>query len=333
MIKPRVLQIHFKEEKTSFIQSVLQENDLQVIPLLPQKSIFPFEAEQNFAQYILDQKIHLILIDPGEDHLLESLTMIEYIKESPLLAPIPILVFGGKDSTFRCEAYKKGAIGVVTDSFGSEELINLIKAVLYQMEVLKPKDAVSGLPTGILIDQEINRRLEKLETFSVACIMVNQMDYFREKYGLDVMEEVIRELTLIIKVTVHDFGFKDDYIGQMDYNQFVVVTRPERVDTLCREIIRVFETEFKTLHYNEEDRQNGCMFFTGRRGDIRKIPFISLAMGISSNEKRPIFSSTQTLFLAQEVQKKAINSNRSEYYKDQRVLLISDWNPGNLNHS
>jgi GGDEF domain-containing protein len=323
MLKPTVLQIYFNEEKKSFIQTALQENDLNVIPLIPKKDIFPFVTEQNFPQYLIEQKIDLILIDPAEDHLLECLTLIEYLKENTWLASVPILIFGGKDSTFRCEAYKKGAIGVVTDSFGSEELIYLIKAIFYQMEVLKPKNSVSGLPSGTLVEQEISRRLDRQEPLYVACIMANQLAWFRDKYGLDTMDEVIRELALIIKVAVHDLGSEDDFIGQIDYNHFIMVTKSERIERICQEIIKVFERDFKLLHYDEEDQKNGFMNYQGRRGEAREVPFISLAIGISSNEKKPIISSSQAIYLAQEVQKRAINSNKSGYYKDQRIFLLS----------
>ncbi|MBA4393183.1 MAG: hypothetical protein C0407_06495 [Desulfobacca sp.] len=327
MFKPTVLLIHNNDEKKSFIQTALQENNLHVVPLISEKDIYQFVTEQIFPQYVLEQKIHLILIDPGEDLLLECLTLIEYLKDNPWLATIPILVFGGKDSLFRCETYKKGAIGVVTDAFGSEELIHLIKAIFYLIEVLKPKNSATGLPSETMIEQEINRRLEKEESMAVACIMINQIHFFREKYGFDIMDEVIRELALIIKVAVHDLGAWDDFVGQMDFNNFIVVTQPERVELLCREIVQVFEKEFKLLHYSEEDQKNGYMIYTDRRGEIREIPFISLAIGISSNEKRPILSSIQAIFLAQEVQKKAINLNKSEYFKDQRMVMHSDHNP------
>jgi GGDEF domain-containing protein len=327
MFKPTVLLIHNNDEKKSFIQSALQENDLHVVSLTPEKDLVQFVTEQYFPQFIIDQKIQLILIDPGEDHLLECLTLIEYLKENPSVATIPILVFGGKGSSFRSEAYRKGAIGVVTDSLWSEELVHLIKAVLYQIEVLKPKNSATGLPSGTMIELEINRRIERQETMAVACIMANHIDFFRDKYGFDTSDEVMRELALIIKVAIHDLGSGDDFIGQMDFNNFIVLTKPEKIDQLCQEIIQVFEKDFKRLHYNQEDQKNGYMIYAGRRGETRQIPFISLAIGISSNEKRPIFSCTQAIHIAKEVQRKALNSNESAYVKDQRVLLLPDHNP------
>jgi GGDEF domain-containing protein len=327
MFKPTVLLIHNNDEKESFIQSALQENDLQVVSLIPEKDIVHFVTEQNFPQLLIEQKIQLILIDPGEDHLLECLTLIETLKENPSLATIPILVCGGKGPSFRCEAYKKGAIGVVADSFWSEELVPLIKAILYQIEVLKPKNSATGLPSGPRIEQEINRRLERQEIMAVACITANHVEFFRDKYGFDTTDELMRELALIIKVAIHDQGSGDDFIGQMDFNNFIVVTNPEKLDLLCQEIIQVFEKDFKLLHYSQEDQKNGYMLYTGRRGETRQIPFISLAIGISSNEKRPLFSCTQAIHIAKEVQRKALNSNKSAYMKDQRVLLLPDHNP------
>jgi GGDEF domain-containing protein len=327
MFKPTVLLIHNNDEKKSFIQSALQENDLQVVSLIPEKDLAQFVTEQYFPQFIIEQKIQLILIDPGEDHLLECLTLIEYLKENPSVATIPILVFGGKGSSFRSEAYRKGAVGVVTDSFWSEELVHLIKAVLYQIEVLKPKNPATGLPSGTMIELEINRRIERQETMAVACIMANHVDFFREKYGFDTTDELMRELALIIKVAIQDQGSGDDFIGQMDFNNFIIVTKTEKIDLLCQEIIQVFEKDFKLLHYSQEDQKNGYMLYTGRRGETRQIPFISLAIGISSNEKRPIFSCTQAIHIAKEVQRKVLNSNESAYVKDQRVLLLTDHNP------
>ncbi len=326
MFKPTVLLIHSNDEKKSFIQAALLENELQVVAFMPEKGLPHFLSQQNFPQLLIKQNIHLILIVPGEDHILECLTLIEFLKEHPSFSPIPILVFGGKDSSFRSEAYRKGAIGVVSDSFGSEELIHLIKAIFYQIEALKPKNSITGLPTGTMIEQEVNRRIERQETIALACIMANQVHYFRDKYGFDIMDEIIRELALIIKVAIHDLGSGDDFIGQMDFNNFIVITKPERVEKLCQEVIQVFETDFKLLHYNEEDQKNGYMIYTGRKGETLKVPFISLAIGISSNKKRSFHSFTQAIQITQEVQRKAMKSNKSEYFKDQRQLMLPDHN-------
>lgn len=322
MFKPTVLLIHNNDEKKSFIQAALFENDLQVVALMPEKGILHFLDHQNLPQLLIKQNIHLILIDPGEDRILECLTLIEYLKENPSLASIPILVFGGKDSSFRCEAYRKGAIGVVSDSFGSEELIHLIKAIFYQIEALKPKNSVTGLPTGPMIEQEIDRRIERQEAMAVACILATHLQLFRDKYGFDIVEEVIRELALIIKVAIHDLGAGDDFIGQMDFNHFIVITKPERVERLCQEVITVFETDFKYLHYNEEDQKKGYMTYIGRKGETLQVPFMSLAIGISSNENKPFYSFNQAIQITQEVQRKAIKSNKSQYVKDQRFLLL-----------
>jgi GGDEF domain-containing protein len=324
MFKPTVLLIYNNKDKKSFIETTLQEKDFQVVSLIPEKDVYYSETEPDFLNVFVEQKIHLVLLNPGDDHLLECLTLIEFLKENPWSAPIPILVLGGRDSTFRCEVFRRGAIGVVSDPFGAEELIQLIKAVFYQMEILKPKNSVTGLPSGTMIDQEIKQRIDRRDPLAVASIMINHLQFFREKYGFDIMEEVVRELALVAKVVIHDLGSGDDFIGQMDFNNFILVSTPERVELICREMIEVFERDFKLLHYNDEDQKNSTMIYVGRDGKTRQVPLISLAIGIASNEQNPLFSHVQAIHSAQEVQRRAMKSDRSIYVKDQRILMLPE---------
>ena len=192
------------------------------------------------------------------------------------------------------------------------------------MEILKPKNSITGLPSGPITEQEINQRIERQETMSVICIMVNHIKSFGEKYGFDLMDELIRELALIIKMAIHHLGSGDDFIGQMDFNNFVVVTRPPREEIISREIIHIFENDFKLLHYQDEDKKNGYMIHRGRKGETIQVPLISLAIGISSNEKTPFSNCNQAIHIASELQKKALTWNTSTYFKDRRTLLLLD---------
>lgn len=310
MDKPTILLLYSNQASRSLLQTALQDNDFNVEA---------FGLDEDVDQLVTRLNFDLILIDFGVTQLLDCFVLIEHLKENPISAPLPILVVDRKDSVFRSEIYKKGALGVVSGAYGSEELIHLIKAILFQIEILKPKNSISGLPSGPLVEMEINRRIDRQESMAVICIAINQAKFFREKYGLDLLDELVRELALIIKMTIHHQGAEDDFIGQLDFNNFIIITRPEKAEIICQEIIDVFEKDFMLLHYNAEDQKAGYMNHISRQGKALKIPLISLAIGISHNEKRAFTGYNQVISLARELQRKALTYDQSIFFKDQRT--------------
>jgi len=82
---------------------------------------------------------------------------------------------------------------------------------------------------------------------------------------------------------VHEYGNDDDFVGHVGGDDFIIVTTPDRVKTLCRFIIAGYKQESIAL-YRPEDVQCGLINGVDRKGRPYQFPLVSLSIGIVSNQ-------------------------------------------------
>ncbi len=240
------------------------------------------------------------------------------VKKDLLLRHLPIIMVTGKgDINDKVGGIDAGADDYVVKPFEPKELTARIRMILRRTERDLEANPLTRLPGNVSILNELDRRLNSNALFAVCYADLDKFKAYNDKYGFEHGDEVIKETARILIRTVQKFGNSDDFIGHIGGDDFVVLTTPDKADSLCKKIILDFEKTAPSF-YNETDRKKGYIVAEDRKGKEQKIPLLSISIGVVTNEFRSITHVAQIGEIGAELKERAKRLERSNYVKDQR---------------
>lgn len=240
------------------------------------------------------------------------------VKKDLLLRHLPIIMVTGKgDINDKVGGIDAGADDYVVKPFEPKELLARIRMILRRTERDLEANPLTRLPGNVSILSELDRRLNSDAPFAVCYIDLDKFKAYNDKYGFEHGDEVIKETARILIRTAQNYGGADDFIGHIGGDDFVIVTTPDRSDTICKKIIADFEKESPSF-YNETDRKKGFIVAKDRKGIEQKIPLLSISIGVVTNVARKISHVAEIGEIGAELKEYAKSLERSNYVKDQR---------------
>ncbi|MBP7836294.1 MAG: response regulator [Candidatus Omnitrophica bacterium] len=240
------------------------------------------------------------------------------IKKDLLLRHLPIIMVTGKgDISDKVDGIDAGADDYVVKPFEPKELLARIRMILRHTERDLEANPLTRLPGNVSILKELSKRIENKSLFAVCYLDLDKFKSYNDKYGFEHGDEVIRETArLLIRVT-QELGNRDDFVGHIGGDDFVVLTTLDKADALCQKIIVDFEALVPSF-YNEKDRKNGYILGKDRQGLEQKIPLLSVSIGVVTNESRKITHVAQIGEIGAELKAYAKSLERSNYVRDRR---------------
>lgn len=148
---------------------------------------------------------------------------------------------------------------------------------------------LTRLPGGVAIDNVLRKRVKSGERFAFCMIDLDNFKTYNDRYGYARGNELIKAVSEILEDVVKRHGGKNDFVGHIGGDDFAVITTPDRVKTICEEIISSFEKRIRDF-YTREDLEKGYVFAEDRQGNKRKIPIVSISIAVATNTDR-LFSS------------------------------------------
>ena len=142
---------------------------------------------------------------------------------------------------------------------------------------------LTGLPGNLAIEQEIKKRLEAKQPFSLCHVDLDNFKPFADKYGYAWGSEVIKEVAGLLAAQVKAAGMPDDFLGHIGGDDFVIISAPGRAAELCRRIVAGFDERIRRF-YPEEDRDQGFFIGKDRRGIEQSFPLITVTMAIVTDD-------------------------------------------------
>jgi diguanylate cyclase (GGDEF)-like protein len=231
---------------------------------------------------------------------------------------VPIIFLSAMDEvSSKVKGMKVGADDYLTKPFDPQELEVRVEGVLRRTRAHISASPLTNLPGNISIEEEIKKRIARGEKFAVCYLDLDNFKAYNDKYGYERGDEVIQMISQILMEVVKEFGEKDDFIGHIGGDDFIIVTTPDRVDILSFQIINEFEDTIKD-YYDEEDRRRGGIEVTDRKGNILKVPFISISIVVVTNEKKKLLHYGQVSEILAELKKYAKMKKGSVLLKDRR---------------
>jgi diguanylate cyclase (GGDEF)-like protein len=228
------------------------------------------------------------------------------------------MVTGKGDINDKVDGIDAGADDYVVKPFEPKELMARIRMILRHTERDLEANPLTRLPGNVSILKELSKRIENKSLFAVCYLDLDKFKSYNDKYGFEHGDEVIRETARLLIRATQDNGNRDDFVGHIGGDDFVILTTPDKAGVLCQKVILDFENLAPSF-YNEKDRNNGYITGKDRKGVEQKIPLLSVSIGIVTNEYRKITHVAQIGEIGAELKAYAKSLERSNYVKDRRA--------------
>jgi len=193
---------------------------------------------------------NLVLLDVMLPNV-DGYTICRSFREEPLLRHTPVVMLTAKASIAdRIAGLRVGADGYITKPFELEELLLTVQHALEKARLCEVFDPLSHLPGRAVVKEVLNARLGRPDIpWAVLQLDIDRLKAFNDYYGYAVGDELIKELGGMVRWALERHGSGQDFAGHLGGDDFVVVSIPERVDALCRELVAAFDTHV-SLQYN-----------------------------------------------------------------------------------
>jgi diguanylate cyclase (GGDEF)-like protein len=142
---------------------------------------------------------------------------------------------------------------------------------------------------------------------------------YNDYYGFLAGSEVIRMTGQVLADAVTSRGGKDDFLGHVGGDDFVILTSIDKADAISKEIIRIFDERIRE-HYQKEDLDKGFIVASNRRGDMMRFPLMTISISVVHNEYRKLTDLEQVTRIAAELKKYAKDLEGSVYVFDRRKV-------------
>jgi len=150
---------------------------------------------------------------------------------------------------------------------------------------------LTHLPGNLAIDRELDRRIRHEHSFAHMYIDLDHFKAYGDRYGYHAGSAVLAEVAGLIKRIVNRRGDANDLVGHVGGDDYIVLTVPDRVEEMARELINEFDRKVPDF-YSQEDRQAGFFVAKDRFGVEREFPLLSISIAIILSQNLE-FSSQQ----------------------------------------
>ena len=256
-----------------------------------------------------------------------GLAMVRRIKSDAFTAIVPVTVLAGAHHPERVQAwFEAGADEVITEVFAPAEQRARMDAMLTRTERDVSVHPSTRLPGTTEIEREIKRRLESHQDFAVCYAALDHFKEFNDRYSYYDGDRVIYLLSRILHDVVKGMLGARGFVGHIGGDDFICIIPSSDIHPVCTEIIQVFDALIP-LQYNEQDRRAGYFFGKDRRGQLHRVPLMTLSIGIVTNRNRRFAHPAQVSELATEMKSYAKTLPGSVFVVDRRQGVEAEPRP------
>jgi diguanylate cyclase (GGDEF)-like protein len=199
------------------------------------------------------------------------------------------------------------------DEFGqlARDFASMARKLMELEKLSLDANPLTRLPGNLAIDRELEQRIKQKRPFAHLYIDLDNFKAYSDHYGYKVGSDAINMVGKLLREVVEGHDSKDDLVGHIGGDDYVVLTNPDRAEELAKAIISDFDSHVPEL-YQDDDLRAGFVVGTDRHGIKRSFPLltISIAITLSENMEHPfLLSISQNSARMKEHLKKLKNSN------------------------
>jgi GGDEF domain-containing protein len=276
-----------------------------------------FEQPDEVEAIVLRGHPCLLFVD-GDRAPAEGVGLVRRLKLDAFTAIVPVTVLSADHHPEQVQAwFGAGADEVVTGLFSPAEQRARLDAMLVRTERDVSVHPSTRLPGTTEIEREIRRRLESGQEFAVCYADLDHFKEFNDRYSYYDGDRVIYLLSRILHDVVKGLLGPRGFVGHIGGDDFIFIVPAGEISAVCSEILDVFDTLIP-LQYNDQDRRAGYFFGKDRRGQLHRVPLMTLSIGIVTNRHREFAHPAQVSELATEMKSYAKTLPGSVFVVDRR---------------
>ncbi len=177
---------------------------------------------------------------------------------------------------------------------------------------------LTNLPGNIAIEENIKKRINRNEFFSVCYVDINHFKSFNDRYGFERGDRVIQHAAQLIAKCLEKTGAsKNSFLGHIGGDDFIAVMDTDYEALFAQECLQEFDRIILT-HYDEMDRKNRQVMIKNRNGVPCAFPLMSLCIAAISNQYRAYRNLGEIARDAAEVKSYLKTQPGSHYLQDRR---------------
>ena len=281
------------------------------------KQPIPVHDPVELEQMVLRALPSLVLVDADSTGA-QGLEACRRLKVDPYTAIVPLVAVTGRHVTERVmEWFSAGADEVVTPLFESSEQSGRLDALVTRTQRDVAVNPSTRLPGTTEIEREIRRRMEDGERFAVCYADLDHFKEYNDRYSYYDGDRVIYLVSRILHDVVKGMIERRGFVGHIGGDDFIFIVPVDDISAVCTEVLSVFDTLIP-YQYNEQDRRAGYYFGKDRRGQLHRVPLMTLSIGIVTNEHRKFAHPAQVSELATEMKSYAKTQPGSVFVVDRR---------------
>jgi diguanylate cyclase (GGDEF)-like protein len=248
----------------------------------------------------------------------ESWAGCERLKADSYTSVVPAVIVVGTEAAGFRGAFEAGADEVVRSSDSADEVTTRLDALLRRSDRDLTVHPSTRLPGAVEIEADVQRRLLAADTFAMCYADLDHFKEFNDRYSYNDGDRVIRILARILHDVVKGVVGEQGFVGHIGGDDFIFVIPVPSIQEICAEVISVFDTLIP-FQYSEQDRRAGYFFGKDRRGQLHRVPLMTLSIGVVTNERRHFTHAAQVSELATEMKSYAKTLPGSVFSIDRRT--------------
>jgi len=248
----------------------------------------------------------------------ETFEALRLLKSDSYTAVVPALVLSRSDAAAIDAGFEAGADEVVRDGLDEAEAYVRLSAMLRRSDRDLHVHPSTRLPGAVEIEAEINRRMRDGGYFAACYADLDHFKEFNDRYSYYEGDRVIRMLARVLHDVVKGMCGTAGFVGHIGGDDFLFIIPLDDVSEVCEEIVSIFDA-LVPYQYSEQDRRAGYYFGKDRRGQLHRVPLMTVSIGIVTNEKRRFTHAAQVSALATEMKSYAKTLPGSVFSIDRRT--------------
>jgi len=247
-----------------------------------------------------------------------GLELVRALKSDPFTAIIPVLVLASLHEAEGIQGwFSAGADEILTGVFPPAEQRARLELLLVRTQRDVSVHPSTRMPGTTEIERAIRRAIEGDQEFAVCYADLDHFKEYNDRYSYYDGDRVIYILSRILHDVVKGLLGGRGFVGHIGGDDFIFIVPAADISAVCGEILAVFDTLIP-YQYNEQDRRAGYFFGKDRRGQLHRVPLMTLSVGIVTNRHRRFAHPAEVSELATEMKSYAKSLPGSVYVVDRR---------------